>query len=149
MKLQNIFLAAACGVQVHGVYLLFTTPVPTAIPSGLTQEEALQRAEDWLKSQGPEKVSSLIDAEADLREFVATATYSIPDAVTDPAAFIAFTTPPEWYTALPSNIRKYDEEQVSLYASILSGGSGPKPTMAVGFNAGVAVAAVAAGAAFL
>jgi hypothetical protein len=50
-------------------------------------------------------------------EFVETATYYIPAAVTDTMDFQLYTTVPEWYSALPSDIRKQKEQQASALVS--------------------------------
>jgi hypothetical protein len=88
---------------------------------------------------------------ADIEEFVATATYSIPRAVTNPLTVATYTTAPEWYSALPSEVRsvkaELDDAVKKAYEKAIedaaSGGSG------FGVGSAVVVVVAVAGAMLL
>lgn len=61
-----------------------------------------------------------MSAESELENFVATATYDIPPVVTDKYSAKYYTTVPEWYSALPSDVKTFNDEVVSLERSILA-----------------------------
>lgn len=99
---------------------------------------------------------------AALRSFASTATYNIPAKVTEVGSLETFTTVPEWYSALPSDVKSYYDKSnkqvesvimqaagvsqtTGASASAASGTAGPKATQTGG--AARVVAAVGAGVA--
>jgi len=88
-----------------------------------------------------------------LNEFVATATYSIPSRIAFPNEQVTFTTEPEWWSEVPSDVRFMVEQAATAELSIRSEAyNAAAPTGAVRAGAvlggGLAMAA-AAGAVFL
>lgn len=86
-------------------------------------------------------------------EFVATATYDIPPAVTNQFTETTYTTEPVWWTAVPTDVREvYDQigtAVASIYSEMYSGAAPTEAARAkAGLGAGLAMAA-AAGAVFL
>jgi hypothetical protein len=65
---------------------------------------------------------------AALRSFAATASYDIPAKVTEIGSFETFTTVPEWYSALPSDIKSYHDKNNKMVESVLLAAAGGTPT---------------------
>lgn len=88
-----------------------------------------------------------------MNDFVATATYDIPPIVTDLFAETTYTTEPEWWSAVPTDVREVYDQIATAGVSILSEMyADAAPTEAArakaGLGAGFALAAAGA-AAFL
>jgi hypothetical protein len=91
-------------------------------------------------------------------------TDSIPSAIADPKTTTTITSKPDWYTALPSNVRSFKEQEYTMRKEVLanvigfgqSTGTATKtsnvgrPTGVANLDLGLAGAALAAaGAVFL
>jgi hypothetical protein len=106
----------------------------------------------WMESKGVSFAHQVTSAVGEMDEFVATATYDIPAIVTAQFQETTYTTEPEWWTAVPSDVREVYDQIATAGVSILSEVySDAAPTEAAraraGLGAGLAMAA--AGAAFL
>lgn len=66
----------------------------------------------------------------ELQSFAATATYSIPAAVTALTGLETFTTVPEWYSALPSDVKSYYDRNNQVVESIILRAAGVSQTEA-------------------
>lgn len=104
--------------------------------------------------------SSVDSARSEIKAFAASAqNYSIPAVITDDAATTSISDGvPDWYTALPSAVRQFKEQQVANQFSIVreviaddttatassTGGAMPTPRAGIGAGFG-AMAAIAAG----
>ena len=113
----------------------------------------------FTKGLGESYQSTRSSIQSELKDFVATATnYSIPAAVTEPRTTTTIIGKPDWYDALPSDVRSFKEQEWDYIKSIASevivarltttrstGGSPAAPTANAGLkNAGWAVAGAAA-----
>lgn len=94
--------------------------------------------------------SELSVAQLAIEHFAGTASdYSIPTRVLEPMPYnVEYTTPPEWFTALPKEIQSIKLAEVIAYKSIIEAkveGAAPRETgrVALGVLAGVAIAAAA------
>ncbi|KAJ8116131.1 hypothetical protein OPT61_g2380 [Boeremia exigua] len=79
-------------------------------------------------SANPSLISEKSKVQAELASFAATATYSIPSGVTALAGIETFTTVPEWYSALPSDVKSYYDRNNKVVESILSRAAGGNET---------------------
>ncbi|KAH7066773.1 hypothetical protein BKA63DRAFT_127505 [Paraphoma chrysanthemicola] len=106
--------------------------VITKYPSGLSTLDAQQQA-SYLASVLPNVQSQLLNLATDtsylaratsvvpqLREFVETATVSIPPVVTATDDIQIFTTVPPWYSELPSGVRALYDEVGSRVEDVLN-----------------------------
>jgi hypothetical protein len=76
----------------------------------------------------PSAISEAAKMNAALRSFAATASYDIPAKVTEIGSFETFTTVPEWYSALPSDIKSYHDKNNKMVESVLLAAAGGTPT---------------------
>jgi hypothetical protein len=68
----------------------------------------------FTKSLGPDYQSSRSSVASEVRAFAqSAANYTIPFAVTDDATTTTIYSKPDWYTALPSGVKAFKEQQVS------------------------------------
>ncbi|KAF2259921.1 hypothetical protein CC78DRAFT_590965 [Lojkania enalia] len=158
MYLRSILLASLAFFQLAVAnFVIITTDLPQSTPppdlNDAEQSLWISSAENkflslyftYIQNLGISGLASLGEGKSDLDEFLATATqFSIPAVVTDLAEITTFTTVPDWYEALPTNAKKYQEELatavVSMQAEVFSG--------AVGLGRGVTIASVVLAAAF-
>lgn len=113
----------------------------------------------FTKSLGPSYETRKSSFSSELNGFIATATnYSVPAEVTDVDRTTTFFGKPSWYSALPSGVREFKEQEWETIKSIASGviaarltttgSKGAAPALATGSvglkNAGWAVAGAAA-----
>ena len=63
-----------------------------------------------------------------LRSFVATASYDIPAKVTELGSIETYTTIPEWYSALPSDVKSYHDKNNKKVESLLLAAVSGNPT---------------------
>lgn len=75
-------------------------------------------------------ISEKAKIQKELASFVATASYSIPSAVTALAGYETFTTVPEWYSALPSDVKSYYDKNNKVVESVLFQAVGVNQTAA-------------------
>ncbi|KAJ4991826.1 hypothetical protein SVAN01_02676 [Stagonosporopsis vannaccii] len=73
-------------------------------------------------------VSEKAKMQQELASFAATATYSIPAAVTALTGLETFTTVPEWYSALPSDVKSYYDRNNQVVESIILRAAGVNQT---------------------
>lgn len=66
--------------------------------------------------------------QSELVSFAATASYSIPAAVTALTGLETFTTVPEWYNALPSDVKSYYDRSNKVVESIIFKAAGVNQT---------------------
>jgi hypothetical protein len=76
----------------------------------------------------PSAVSEAAKMNSALRSFAATASYSIPAKVTEIGSFETYTTVPEWYSALPSDVKSYHDKNNQKVESLLLAAAGVTPT---------------------
>ena len=96
----------------------------------------------WAVDQG----AAFTTAKNEVEEFVRTATYSIPPAVTDfasdlydPVSETVYTTVPEWYSALPTAVRQFKDEEARAIVSAFDAVNGG---VTAGFDMGTTIAFV-------
>ena len=75
---------------------------------------------DLTASLGPSALSQAASAHTALASFVATASYSIPSEVTALGALETFTTVPDWYSALPSDVKSYYDANNARVQSLVN-----------------------------
>lgn len=75
---------------------------------------------DLTASLGPSALSQAESAHTALASFVATASYSIPSDVTALDALETFSTVPDWYSALPSDVRSYYDANNARVQSLVN-----------------------------
>ncbi|KAJ4362336.1 hypothetical protein N0V83_010429 [Neocucurbitaria cava] len=173
-KTGLLFLAAAAGLRVaQADFMVYTEPpIPTsAIPSFANPSDAASWTTSvflnanfayarFTSSLGSSYEQSSSSAASEVAAFVSTASnYSIPAEVTE-SGTTTFYSKPDWYTALPSGVRAFKEQQVSDQFSIVrsvidarattaSSTAGAAPTARAWVDAKFGVMAAAAAAAFL
>ncbi|KAL6705641.1 hypothetical protein ACN47E_006588 [Coniothyrium glycines] len=143
MQFKNIAVVAAVLASSALAEFVVITQIPTPTDlSALTNPESfISSLENFVTSKIGEfaadssAVSAASSARAVLGSFVATATYSIPPGVTQLTAIETYTTVPDWYTALPSDIKSYYDQQNALYQSLLNEAIlGPNATTTSGLS---------------
>lgn len=75
-------------------------------------------------------VSEKAKIQKELASFAATASYSIPSGVTALTGLETFTTVPDWYSALPSDVKSYYDRNNKVVESILFQAAGVNQTSA-------------------
>lgn len=73
-------------------------------------------------------VSEKAKIQKELASFAATATYSIPAGVTALTGLETFTTVPQWYSALPSDVKSYYDKNNKVVESIIAQAAGVNQT---------------------
>ncbi|KAJ4339884.1 hypothetical protein N0V87_002822 [Didymella glomerata] len=73
-------------------------------------------------------VSEKAKIQKELASFAATASYSIPSGVTALKGLETFTTVPDWYSALPSDVKSYYDKNNKVVESILFQAAGVNQT---------------------
>ncbi|KAL1643372.1 hypothetical protein SLS61_009294 [Didymella pomorum] len=73
-------------------------------------------------------VSEKAKIQKELASFAATASYSIPSGVTALTGLETFTTVPDWYSALPSDVKSYYDKNNKVVESILFQAAGVNQT---------------------
>ncbi|KAJ4376742.1 hypothetical protein N0V86_006859 [Didymella sp. IMI 355093] len=73
-------------------------------------------------------VSEKAKIQKELASFAATASYSLPSGVTALNGLETFTTVPEWYSALPSDVKSYYDKNNKVVESILFQAAGVNQT---------------------
>jgi hypothetical protein len=158
----------------------YTHPSTTQNPEKLTSSPqaaswttsvGLNFALQWpqyTKSLGAAWQSSVTSIQNEVSSFVASApsnfTESIPSVIADPKTTTTITSKPDWYTALPSDVRSFKEQEFTMRKEVLASVIGfgqstgtatktssvARPTGVANLDLGLAGAAlVAAGAIFL
>ena len=136
MQFKNLSLAIIATVASTAVaeFAIITTPFPTnlivltdvrlsqsplLIHRALTTHNQLPAYKSSILSEVSAGLASLTassnlaaasSAHAGLASFAATATYSIPAAVTSVGGLETLASTPAWYSALPSNVKSYYDE---------------------------------------
>lgn len=117
MQFKNLSLAIIATVASTAVaeFAIITTPFPTnlnvltdlpAYKSSILSEVSAGLASLTASSN----LAAASSAHAGLASFAATATYSIPAAVTSVGGLETLASTPAWYSALPSNVKSYYDE---------------------------------------
>ncbi|KAF3036997.1 hypothetical protein E8E11_005239 [Didymella keratinophila] len=73
-------------------------------------------------------VSEKAKIQKELASFAATASYSIPSGVTALTGLETFTTVPDWYSALPSDVKSYYDKNNKVVESIIFQAAGVNQT---------------------
>ncbi|OAL44314.1 hypothetical protein IQ07DRAFT_248022 [Pyrenochaeta sp. DS3sAY3a] len=129
MQLKNLVLAAALSTAAVADFVVITEiPTPTEIPDLSNLRSYISSLENFVTSKigeltaslGPSALSQAASAHTALASFVATATYSIPSEVTQLGALETFTTVPEWYSALPSDVKSYYDANNARVQSLIN-----------------------------
>ena len=76
----------------------------------------------------PSAISEKAKIQKELASFAATASYSIPSGVTALTGLETFTTVPDWYSALPSDVKSYYDKNNAVVESILFRAAGVNQT---------------------
>lgn len=82
------------------------TDTPTSKKFASWYVSVVQEIDDYESSSLAGYSSAHASMESAIQEFAATATYSIPDAVTDPSQVRIYNSVPSWFTALPTAVQK-------------------------------------------
>ncbi|KAF2660114.1 hypothetical protein K491DRAFT_712140 [Lophiostoma macrostomum CBS 122681] len=122
---QSLLFFVLCTLRVIRADFIVVTNYPSPTTTTTLNEhdynsfysDAVNRFTSWEASQGSTYSSFTKAVQSELVEFAQTATYSVPAGVTDTLEFELYTTAPEWYSALPSDVRKQKEEQASALVS--------------------------------
>lgn len=179
MHFPSLFFAAtACMRVAYAEFLVITEPpypssmIPTDLPdasasSSWTTSVVLNAGrsfDSYIGQLGSTYRSSHSSVFSDLSTFIAQASnYSVPQEVLDDSTTKTFFGKPDWYDAMPSNVRSWKQQEWTTIQSIASeviaarlttrSSTGGAPAMATGMvglqNAQWAVGAAAAAAAFL
>ncbi|KZM20366.1 uncharacterized protein EKO05_0006924 [Ascochyta rabiei] len=84
----------------------------------------------------PSAISEKAKIQKELASFAATASYSIPSGVTALTGLETFTTVPDWYSALPSDVKSYYDKNNAIVESILFQAVGVNQTGTASGSAG-------------
>lgn len=76
----------------------------------------------------PSVISEKAKIQKELASFAATASYSIPSEVTALTDIATFTTVPDWYSALPSDVKSYYDKENKVVESIIFQAAGVNQT---------------------
>lgn len=130
MQLKNLaLLTAALSTTATAEFVIITNiPTPTAIPDLSNLRSYISSLENFVtskigdltKSLSPSQVSQANSARTALANFVATATYDIPKEVTQLSALETYTTIPSWYSALPSDVKSYYDQNNARVQSLVN-----------------------------
>ncbi|KAJ4373143.1 hypothetical protein N0V83_003434 [Neocucurbitaria cava] len=130
MQIKNlaalVAAAALSSTTVADFVIITKIPTPTAIPDNI--QSYISSLENFVTSKigeltaslGTSAVSEAASAHTALESFVKTASYSIPSDVTDIGALETFTTVPDWYSALPSDVKSYYDANNAKVQSLLN-----------------------------
>jgi len=170
MQLKYTVLAAALSASVAADFVIYTIPIPrldgdvrpshpsklptasltpTQIASALASfsSAAESRVADLTKSVPTSQVAQAISANSALRNFVSTASISVPPQVTEIGKYERFSTTPSWYSALPSDLRSYYDGNNARVQSVINEVAGRTPSSAGPSQTGTAAGAQGTGAA--
>lgn len=161
MRLSSLLFAAAAGVHVASADFLVITEaiIPTTL---VPQFSNIQQATQWTTSVflawrfgwrnvqaslGNEYASNSSSAASEISSFFAANRNftSVPPDVTDAAKTATITSSPDWYSALPTRLRQFKEQERGLQQSVLASVLGAAP--AASGNPGVATQTSSKGAA--
>lgn len=101
-----------------------------------------QELASFTAAANPSAVSEKAKIQKELASFAATASYSIPSGVTALTGLETFTTVPDWYSALPSDVKSYYDKNNKVVESILFQAAGVNQT---GTASGSSASATASG----
>lgn len=95
----------------------------------------------------PSVASHAAEMKSKFVEFAATASYSIPAAVTEmTGGYQTFTTVPAWYSALPSDVKSYYDNNNKVVEGLVLQAVGSTPTGSASVTGGSAAATPSTGA---
>ncbi|KAH7066769.1 hypothetical protein BKA63DRAFT_495669 [Paraphoma chrysanthemicola] len=127
MQLKFTLLAAALSASVASEFVIVTIPRPQIdifnIQSQISslQNFVTSRIGQLTASLPASEISRAASAQQALASFVATATYDIPDKVTQIGAIETFTSGvPSWYSALPSDLKSYYDQNNARVQSVVN-----------------------------
>jgi hypothetical protein len=101
---------------------------------------------NFVESLGPDYASSKAAVASEVKAFFQTATnYTVSSTVTIDGPTQTFLTRPDWYTALPSRVRAFKEQQVADQFSIVRSVLGRDQEGGTASSTAAAAAATAAG----
>ncbi|KAH8731690.1 hypothetical protein GQ44DRAFT_822562 [Phaeosphaeriaceae sp. PMI808] len=146
MQFKFALVAAALSTSVASQFVVISVPTPQLTDLSNLQSRiqslsaAVQSRLGALTSVASSDLSRARSAQTALASFVATApaSLSVPSQITDIAKPTAFTSVPAWYSALPSDLKAYYDQQNSkaqaavnevfgVATSGATGGSGATP----------------------
>ncbi|KAF2660113.1 hypothetical protein K491DRAFT_712139 [Lophiostoma macrostomum CBS 122681] len=146
MHLQSVLLFLSCTIPFARADFLVLTNHPEVVSATLTGAKAstfVSRVAVWAEGQ----VTPFNVAQSQIEEFAQTATFSIPPVVTeiaqDDTDATIFTTVPDWYSALPTEARKFKDDEASAFVSAFEAANGAKGVTA-GLGVSTTIAIIAA-----
>ena len=87
-----------------------------------------QELASFTAAANPSAISEKASIQKELASFAATASYSIPAGVTALSGLETLTTVPDWYSALPSDVKSYYDKNNKVVESILFQAAGVNQT---------------------
>ncbi|KAF2828155.1 hypothetical protein CC86DRAFT_465901 [Ophiobolus disseminans] len=142
MQLKYTVLAAALSAIAAADFVIVTRPSIQNIDLSNIQSQvssllsvASSRIGDLTKSLPSSEIARASSANSALRNFVSTASLSVPAKVTELGQFEILTATPSWYSALPSDLKSYYDANnakaqgiANEVAGITSSAAGPSQT---------------------
>ncbi|KAF2124747.1 hypothetical protein P153DRAFT_126401 [Dothidotthia symphoricarpi CBS 119687] len=130
MYIKNLALltAALSAGAAADFVVITTTPTPTNLAVLANLSSWVSSIESYVTSNlysltasvAPSAASHAASMQSKFVEFAATASYSIPAAVTQMSgAYETFTTVPAWYSALPSDVKSYYDTNNKVVESLV------------------------------
>ncbi|KAH6644674.1 hypothetical protein C7974DRAFT_25912 [Boeremia exigua] len=138
-------VAAALAATTAADFVVITAlPTPTDLSQLLNIKSYVSSLANYVTeelasitaSANPSLISEKAKIQSELASFAATASYSIPSGVTALDGLETFTTVPEWYSALPSDIKSYYDRNNKVVESILFEAAGVNQTATATGSAG-------------
>ncbi|KAH7128319.1 hypothetical protein B0J11DRAFT_524625 [Dendryphion nanum] len=143
MRLPSLLFAAAAGAQVASADFLVITEaiIPTTL---IPQFSNIAQATQWTtsvfvawnfgwrnvqSSLGSAYASNSSSAASEISAFFASNNNytSVPPDVTNSARTATITTSPDWYSALPTRLRQFKEQERGIQQSVLASVIGASP----------------------
>ncbi|KAF1844189.1 uncharacterized protein K460DRAFT_289806 [Cucurbitaria berberidis CBS 394.84] len=141
MQFKNLALIAAALSTAAAEFVIITdVPTPTRLSDLTNLKSYISSLQNFVTSKvaaesiGPSAISAAASAHLALVSFAATASYSIPSDVTKVGGLQTFTTVPDWYSALPSNVKSYYDANNARVQSIVNEAVGATPTSGASGN---------------
>jgi hypothetical protein len=130
-------IAAALAATTAADFVVVTAiPTPTDLSQILNFQSYASSLAGYVTAElasftaaaNPSAVSEKAKIQKELASFVATASYSIPSGVTALDGLETFTSVPNWYSALPSDVKSYYDKNNKVVESILFRAAGVNQT---------------------
>ncbi|KAF2995228.1 hypothetical protein E8E13_002384 [Curvularia kusanoi] len=128
MKFTLLATAAALAATSAADFVVVTAiPTPTNLAVLLNAKSYASSLANYVTAElasltaaaDASAVSEKAKIQKELASFAATASYSIPSDVTALGGLATFTTVPDWYSALPSDVKSYYDKNNKVVESIL------------------------------